>query len=723
MTQEGVPTEEFLAEAQELVEGLGKVLMDLEAGLGGGPPDPDLLNAAFRATHTLKGLSGLAGRTNLTELAHLAEDVLDALRMGRLELSTQVLDALFEANETFGRCLTAIAEASDLPEDRLAETAAALTRLLEGDPAAGRKVRGQVDPEILAVLTEYEEHRLRTALDQGRRLWFVGLELDFEEVEAVLEALKRALKPEAEVISYLPATETTDANKLGLDILVAAGPDPSQLEHAVRALGKEASIRPVPLQADSTERASRPPTERRTPAPKAPSIEQDGASQPKLGAEEPADSSKESEASRLEPELTIRSITQTVRVDIRKLDALMNNVGELGMTLAELDGLLADLAGHLPRSQAHVLNKLRRSVTGSLARIREQVLDIRLVSLDRLFDRLARVVRKLARRSGKPIRFQVEGRDTELDKLLIEEIADPLLHLIRNAVDHGIEDPETRAALGKPEEGTITVSARQAGNHVVISVTDDGGGIDLERIRLRALELGLLEESKIDELTDREILGLLFEPGFTTRREASETSGRGVGLDVVKTNLARLSGIIEVETELGMGTRFTITLPVTLAITRVLLTRVGGQTYAVPLNSVLEALAVREDAFWNLGSRRVVDLRGTTLPILDLGEVFGHQPTAPQSGERFVIVVGLAQHRVGLVVDELSHQRDVVVRRLGRWLRDTPGIAGATILGSRKVVLVLDLASLVERFGQTPFDRKKTPNYYRPARAGNAAKE
>jgi two-component system chemotaxis sensor kinase CheA len=329
-----------------------------------------------------------------------------------------------------------------------------------------------------------------------------------------------------------------------------------------------------------------------------------------------------------------------------------------------------------------------------LDELQKGILDVRMVPLGQVFDKLARLVRRIAREAGKEIDFSIAGGDVELDKLIVEELSDPLMHIIRNAIDHGIERPERREEGGKVRRGKVALRAHTQGAHVVIEIRDDGAGIDPERVKEVAVERGLITASQADELGARELLNLIFLPGFSTARSVSELSGRGVGLDVVKTNIAHLSGIIDLETEVGQGTALTLTLPVTLAIIRALVVSVSDRLYAVPLNSVLEILSVRDDEIRTVERREVVTLRGRTLPLLRLARLFD-LPEKPLT-RHFVVVVGLAQQRLGIVLDDLAGQQDIVAKPLGGRLRNVRGISGATDLGNRRTVLVLDVGALVE---------------------------
>jgi two-component system chemotaxis sensor kinase CheA len=374
----------------------------------------------------------------------------------------------------------------------------------------------------------------------------------------------------------------------------------------------------------------------------------------------------------------------------------MNVVGELVLVKSTLLSLAerhkAD--GGDPALGAE-LRRTNRALERKLAELQEGILEVRMVPLEGVFDKLTRMVRKIAREVGKEVEFEVTGGDVELDKLIVEDLSDPLMHLIRNAIDHGVEPPDVRERAGKPRAGTVRLAAAQKGNHVSIVVEDDGGGMDEDRIREVAVQRGLAPVDAVRELSRREVMNLIFVPGFSTARQVTSLSGRGVGMDVVKNNIAALSGIIEIQTEKGRGTRFEITLPVTLAIIRALVVAVAGRTYAVPLNSVLEILEVRAGEVRTLSTREVISVRGSTLPLVRLGRFFA-LPGAHAPDTFFVVVVGLAQERLGVAVDELVGQQDIVVKPLGPVLHGIRGIAGATDLGNRRTVLVLDVGAIIE---------------------------
>jgi len=392
---------------------------------------------------------------------------------------------------------------------------------------------------------------------------------------------------------------------------------------------------------------------------------------------------------------SIKAVSQTVRVDIQKLDRLMNLVGELALIRMALErtteGVRRELGFTGISAELHYTN---RNFERRLAELQSGIMEVRMVPLANLFERMVRAGRKMSRELGKEVRLQIKGETTELDKLLVEDLADPLMHLIRNSIDHGIESADERKAAGKPELGSVRLSAEALGNHVVVKVADDGRGINVQRILEEAIERDLITAERAHELSAKEAYNLLFLPGFSTRTSVSEYSGRGVGMDVVKTNISRLSGIIEIDSEPGRGTKLTITLPITLAIIPALIVQVSERTYAIPLNNVMETLSFTPDDVRTIERREVISVRGATVPIVDLRQIF--QLSGPPRPEIvFGVMIGVGDNRIALAVDELVGQQDIVIKSLGRRLRNVPGIAGATELGSRDTILVIDTVELL----------------------------
>lgn len=704
---------EFIAEAQEIIETFSRTLLELEAQSRAGVVEPDLINAAFRAIHSLKGLAGLFGAVAIGNLAHSLENTLDSLRLGKLELSRSVLDVLFEAIEVFGRLL-APEEGGEVDVEPILGRLRALGER-EAEVSGPQDSLEWVGEHILSVLTEYEEHRLRENLKAGRNLYRVHAKFDILQIDVGLEQLKDRMKTFGEVITYLPSADGSSDDAIELDILLGSKASLGEINAALASpdvtvhrlappseQGPPASSRPTAAPPASMKPA--PPTMSDGTAWKSGAAASGPSSRPAGASEGPGragGAGEESDTSAAASnEASLRSLSQTVRVDLRRLDLLMNLVGELGLVQANLGGVLDQL-----RELDHTADVARelqvqiRDMHRKLALLQQGILDVRMVPIGQVFDKLARVVRKLSRDLDKEIRLVISGAETVLDKLIVEELSDPLMHMIRNCIDHGIEPAAERVALGKLPAGKIELRAFQKGNRVVIEVEDDGRGMDWAKIRDVGVRRGLVSVEDAASLTPNEAVNLIFQPGFSTRDAATELSGRGVGMDIVKTNIARLSGMIDVSTDLGRGTKFSITLPVTLAIIQALVIQSAGHTFCIPLNSVLESIMVETGEIGTIEGHEVITLRGRTLPLLQLSRLFGLRPLTKNyrdPNRLYVVVVGLAQHRVGLVVDELLGQQDVVIKPLGSAVRNVPGIAGATELGANRTVLLLDVGRLVD---------------------------
>jgi two-component system chemotaxis sensor kinase CheA len=391
---------------------------------------------------------------------------------------------------------------------------------------------------------------------------------------------------------------------------------------------------------------------------------------------------------------SLKSISDTVRVDIRKLDELMNLVGELVIQRGAIGAIADRLLGDPVTSRiGRELAKVHKALERRLADLQAGVLEVRMVPLRQVFEKLSRVVRRLRRDLGKEVRLDIRGGDTELDKLIVEQLADPLMHVVRNAFDHAIESADERVAAGKPAEGAIRIEALQRGNHVVIEVADDGRGIDPEAVRRRAERLGLVERDAV--LSRKETLDLIFAPGLSTTQEITETSGRGVGMDVVRENVTALGGLVHVDSQIGRGTTVVFTLPITLAIIRALTVGVADQRFAIPLTAVLETLLIDASTIQRSEGREFLTLRGEPLALRRLHAEFG-LAAPPLAARLAVVVVGLGDLRLGLLVDRLESQQDAVIKPIQGPVRSVRGIAGATELGDQGTVLVLDVASLVE---------------------------
>ncbi|MDR3580964.1 MAG: chemotaxis protein CheA [Oryzomonas sp.] len=388
----------------------------------------------------------------------------------------------------------------------------------------------------------------------------------------------------------------------------------------------------------------------------------------------------------------------TVRVDVKRLDDLMNQVGELVLERNRMIQLNQDLQqGDAERLDFNEeFGKLTKRMNFVTSELQMQVLKMRMIPVDKVFKKFPRIVRSLARDLGKEVDLQIFGEETELDRSVVDEIGDPLIHLIRNAMDHGLETPDERVDSGKPRVGTLVLAAVHEGNQIIISIKDDGRGIDTDRVGRKALEKGLVTEDQLAAMSQRELFDLIFLPGFSTKEKASDLSGRGVGMDVVKTNIKKLNGLIEIKSEKGMGSEFILRLPLTLAIIQSLLVEVEGEIYSIPLSSVLETLRVEQNMFHMVGGQEVLKLRESVLPLMRLQRKFNVQKRNENEDFCYVVVVGAADKRMGLVVTRLVGQQEVAIKSLGNYLANIPGIAGSTILGDGRVTLIVDPVGLID---------------------------
>ncbi|UCE85071.1 MAG: chemotaxis protein CheA [Deltaproteobacteria bacterium] len=666
---------DFLAEAEEILERLRADLADLVDQRASGSIQPDTVNGLFRSAHSLKGLAGMFGFDALSDLAHHLEDLLDAMRLGRVPVDRAASDLLEDVVRRIAAALARL-DGSAAPD---LEGAANLVSQMRAFSAAASEPVGDaldpldLDPSVIRALTEYEEHRLRDSIRRGRRILMVEATFEVLSFDEGLAELAQDVREVGELLSTLPSPGAAPESQIRFGLLVASDLTAPELArrvermHATARIVREPRVEGAPSSATRDARGAAEPT-----------------------APSPGDTARSGDDVAIE---SLRSISETVRVDIRKLDELMNLVGELGVQRAALARIVEGLRCEGGVAQlASDAEKVHKAIDRKLQELQARVLDVRMVPLRQVFEKLSRIVRRLRRDLGKDVRLELRGADTELDKWIVEGLCDALVHVVRNAFDHGIEPPQERLAAGKPAQGTIRIEAFQRGNRVVVQVSDDGRGIDVAAVRGRAEALGLVPPDRT--LARKQALELILLPGLSTRDEVTETSGRGVGMDVVHTNLASLAGVVDVDSTPGRGSTISMTLPITLAILQVLVVRVAEQCFAVPMNSVLEAIALGASDLQYSGGQQVLNLRGEALPLRWLGRELGvGEPTG--DAKPFVVVVQVGDSRIGLLVDELLAEQDAVIKPIQGPVQQIPGIAGATEFGEGGAVLVLDVAAIV----------------------------
>ena len=629
--------DDFLVEAGELVQRLGEQLVALEAS----PRDADLLNAVFRAFHTVKGGAGFLGIDPMVHLCHHAEDLLNEARSGHLVLDAAQMDALLEALDLVNDMMAALASSAPMP----AAPAALLARLQppSARPPAPAPAPAPAPPPVAEAS---------------------GGSIDDSEFEALLDNLYgKGGAPGAPASSPAPSGMIDDAEfERLLDDLHGKGKAPGTPTQAIASNAIDDAEFEALLDSLHGKGGSPGAAASSAPAP----------------APEPA---KAAAKAAPPPE-------STVRVDTGRLDALVNRAGELVLVRNRLLSLAAS-SGDEPLSVA----------AGELDRVADElqgaVLGMRMQPVGRLFQRFPRIVRDLARQLGKEIELVLEGEDTDLDRSLVEALADPLIHLLRNAVDHGLETPDDRERTGKPRKGRVRLAASQRGERIVIVVADDGRGMNPDVLRRKAVEKGVIDQAQASRLSETECLELIFRPGFSTAAQVSDISGRGVGMDVVKTRVAELGGTLQVRSKLGQGSELELTVPLTLAIVRVLMVRAGGRLFAMPLSNVDEVFELSPGQDRLLDGCLVASHRDRALPLGDLAAWAG---AAPDAG-RHVVVLHIGHQRLGCLVRDVIGREDVMVKPLGPLFADVAGVAGATITGDGRLALVLDLAGLAGEGG------------------------
>lgn len=658
--------QEFTSEAEELLDALSLDLASFEAQ--GKDVRPELINKLFREVHSLKGLAGMLGFAEISELSHNLEDMLDRLRMGRIGISKELIDLLYDSVDSLNRLVIAVHDPQVEGKVDLPRLVSRIHQIVSQQPQKGvASLLSDVDldEQTLKSLTEYEEHRLREHVGSRNEVLAISVTFDFSDFDEKLRALAARLSDAGEIISTLPAMDASGGSGISFRLLFGTR---LNLDEIAGLSGAEARVVSI----------------RRTATAQPIQLTESGS----------------------EGDLSIRSLSQTVRVDISRLDHVMNIVGELIIEKTHLELLTRSWKTQQSRLTSQELAGIARNFDRRLNALQKSVIEMRMVPVGQIYSKVSRAVRKVARDVSKEIELVLKGAETELDKMMVEELTDPLMHIIRNAIDHGIEPAPARAAAGKPPAGVITLSAYQKGNSVVIDISDDGRGIDPERIRQAAIRKGIIEA---DEQLDRtKAMDLLFTPGFSTAESVSEISGRGVGLDVVRKNIQELKGSIEVISEKGEGTTFRIVLPITLAILQALIVRASGETFAIPLTSVEESLRIRPNEISTVERKEVYFLRDFTLPLLRLADAFGLEDQEQTAADKsFVVVTRSGDRLVGLVVDALVRQQEIVIKSIGERLKTIPGVAGATEIGENEIILVVDVGSLIDGFGGAARDSRR----------------
>ncbi|GAA8058427.1 chemotaxis histidine kinase/response regulator CheAY2 [Helicobacter pylori] len=650
--------EDFLIEAFEMNEQLDQDLVELEHN----PEDLDLLNRIFRVAHTIKGSSSFLNLNILTHLTHNMEDVLNRARKGEIKITPDIMDVVLRSIDLMKTLLVTIRDT--------------------GSDANNGK-----------------ENEIEEAVKQLQAITSQNLE---GAKEGTKEAPKKENQEEAKKEAKEENTEENQENKAKVptakdfasDNPLADEPDLDYTNMSAEEVEAEIERLLNKRQEADKERRAQKKQEAKPKQEVAPKTETPKTETPKAPKTETKTKAKADTEENKAPSI---GVEQTVRVDVRRLDHLMNLIGELVLGKNRLIRIYGDVEERYDGEKfLEELNQVVSSISAVTTDLQLAVMKTRMQPVGKVFNKFPRMVRDLSRELGKSIELIIEGEETELDKSIVEEIGDPLIHIIRNSCDHGIEPLEERRRLNKPETGKVQLSAYNEGNHIVIKISDDGKGLDPVMLKEKAVEKGVISERDAEGMSDREAFNLIFKPGFSTAKVVSNVSGRGVGMDVVKTNIEKLNGIIEIDSEVGVGTTQKLKIPLTLAIIQALLVGVQEEYYAIPLSSVLETVRISQDEIYTVDGKSVLRLRDEVLSLVRLSDIFKVDAILESNSDVYVVIIGLADQKIGVIVDYLIGQEEVVIKSLGYYLKNTRGIAGATVRGDGKITLIVDVGAMMD---------------------------
>ena len=675
----------FLDESHEHLQSLNEGLLRLEENM----EEIGAVNDIFRNAHTLKGMSATMGFAKIAELTHEMEDVLDLVRKEQLKLNEDIMDTLFKCLDSLEQMVDSVGngEAEDVVD--VTDLVAKLSSISKGTPppaAAAPAAAAPAAAEAAAAgseldIDEIDLDVMKKAKEAGLHIYHVKVTL---METCVLKAARsvmvmHALDEVGDVIKSIPAAEDLEQEKFerSFDVVVTTANDAEAVQNAVDTVSEIEDIAVEELDTDQFDKA----------AEAAPAATPAAAAAP--AAAEPAKKAAPAAAKPAAAPAKKQHQSQSVRVDIEKLDTLMNLMGELVINKVRLEQIGQT---HRMSDLMETLEQMDR-VTGDLQNI---VMKVRMVPVSAVFNRFPRMVRDVSKELGKEINLTIEGEETELDRTVIDEIGDPIMHLLRNSLDHGVESPDKREAKGKPRVGEVGLIARHEGNNVVIMITDDGAGINADVIRRKAVEKGMISQDEADRLDDADAVRLIFLPGFSTAEQITDISGRGVGMDVVRSKIEALSGHVDVETHIDEGSVFKIKLPLTLAIIQAMLVQVQDEMYAIPLGSIDSTINIEPSDIQTVQNKEVIVLRGEIIPIIRMEEAL-QVPHTKDSDELFVVVVHAGEAKAGIVVDNLIGQQEIVIKTLGNLFAGLKLFGGATVLGDGKVALILDVATMIQQ--------------------------
>ncbi len=685
----------FLDESKEHLQNLNTQVLALEQD----SENMDTINEIFRAAHTFKGMAGTMGYKRMQNLTHDMENVFSEVRNGNLKVNGAMIDVLFQCLDALEEYITNIQDSADEGENDNEPLISALNGLLDGKDEAPKQEKvveskEAPTPEVKEEpadgkwnsinFNNDEQKALDNAISSGKNIY--GLTVVVQD-SCLLKAARaflvfKAIEELGEIIAATPSVQDIEDEKFEFDfsLIVGSEADAGKVQAAVKSVSEIADciIAPFQVAGETVEEAVVETTE----------VANVTTEPVKKAAKEESSSANKSQEKKSGSK---PQVNRTVRVDIEKLDVLMNLVSEL--IIAKNSLVSSATAGN--KESGGTFNEQIEYLESVTTNLHESVMKVRMVPIESVVNKFPRMIRDLAKKLDKPMELYMSGEETELDRTVVDEIGDPLMHLLRNSADHGLETPDVRISRGKPEVGSIYLDAYQDGNNVVIEVRDDGNGIDIEAVRNKAIERGVVTEEQAMALEEDEVIQLLFSAGFSTAKVVSDVSGRGVGLDVVKSKIEALSGEVEVKTKLGEGTTFIIRLPLTLAIIQALMVVVGDEKYAISLGSIQTIEDISPADIKTVQSKEVINLRGTVIPIIRLDEILDCKSTRDPNENMVAAIVKKGDKLAGLIVDELIGQQEIVIKSMGKYINKCKFISGATILGDGEIALILDANALI----------------------------
>ena len=666
--------EMFIDESKEHLQACNEHLLELEKN----PLDLAIVNEVFRSAHTLKGMSATMGYEDIADLTHMMENVLDAIRNSKIRVTAEILDVVFQAVDYLEEMVMDIASGGTGKKD-VTKLVESLNRIevvgaVVAETAAAVVLEDKVSHEDSLRYDGYEMTVLSQSFEQGFSAFEINVKLRDDcllkaaRVYMVFEILEKS----GEIIKSEPKVERLENEDFNETFTVAliTKEDADVLKAKVLKVSEIESVTVIPVTTDylmrDTDEESAKESESITPT------------------------TIDADAKKGKRNTGVQSGNKTIRVNIDRLDVLMNLFEELIIDRGRLQSIASEI--HNPE-----LNETVERITRVSGDLQNIILNMRMIPVETVFNRFPKMVRQLARDLNKKVELEIIGAETELDRTVIDEIGDPLVHLIRNALDHGIESPAERVAKGKPEEGTVTLRAYHSGNHVFIELEDDGAGVNRERVLAKAIKSGIVTKETAETLTDRQVAELILASGFSTAEKISDVSGRGVGLDVVKNTIESLGGFMSIESKEGQGSLFQVQLPLTLSIISVMLVELKKEVFAIPLSSIIETAIIQTSEIMNAHNQQVIDFRGNIIPLLNLTEIFEiPEQNGELDGYQSVVIVRKGERLAGLVVDSFIGQQEIVLKSLGNYLQSVFAISGATILGNGQVALIVDCNALIK---------------------------